>query len=96
MNEKSEWQLSPAYDLTYAYDPKNKWMKSHQMSIHGKRDDIQRKDVLALAKKMNIKHPEDIIEQVLSAVSKWKKYSKAAEVDEEQAKRIFQYFNFLK
>lgn len=96
MNEKSEWQLSPAYDLTYAYDPKNKWMKSHQMSINGKRDDIQRKDILDLAKKMNIKHPEDIIEQVLSALSKWKKYSKAAEVDEEQAKGIFQYFNFLK
>jgi serine/threonine-protein kinase HipA len=96
MNEKSEWQLSPAYDLTYAYDPKNKWMKSHQMSINGKSDDIQRKDVLALAKKMNIKHPEDLIEQVLNALSKWKKYSKAAEVDEEQAKRIFQYFNFLK
>ena len=96
MNEKNEWRLSPAYDLTYAYDPKNKWMKSHQMSIGGKRDDIQRKDILLLAKKMNIKHPENIIEQVASAVSNWKKYSKAADVDEMQAKGIFQYFNFLK
>ena len=49
MDENGEWALSPAYDVTYAYDPANKWMKDHQMSINGKRKDIKRSDMVALA-----------------------------------------------
>ena len=50
MDKEGTWSLSPAYDITYAYDPANKWMKSHQMSINGKRENINRKDILELAK----------------------------------------------
>ena len=37
MNRNGKWKLSPAYDVTFAFDPANKWMKAHQLSINGKK-----------------------------------------------------------
>ena len=31
MNRKGEWSLSPAYDLTFAYHPGNRWISCHQI-----------------------------------------------------------------
>ena len=82
MNRKYEWKLSPAYDVTFAFDPANKWMKSHQLSIKGKNDAIELKDLLMVAKEMNIKKPAAIIESVLKSVKNWKRYAKSAGVSE--------------
>lgn len=88
MDETGKWGLSPAYDLTYAYDPGNIWLKSHQMSINGKLDDISRKDLTETAKKMNIKKSNEIIESVRDVVSNWKKYAKGAHVEINQINMI--------
>ena len=55
MDPQVEWHLAPAYDMTFAYDPKNIWLKQHQMSTNGKWLDITRADLLVVAKDMNIK-----------------------------------------
>lgn len=88
MDEYGKWSLSPAYDVTYAYDPQNIWMKSHQMSINRKRDNIELSDVLEVAKQMNIKKPIAIIEQVIEAVSSWPRFAKDAGVDKDQIRAI--------
>lgn len=49
------WKLSPAYDLTYAYKPNGDYTNLHQMSINGKRDNIKREDLLAVAENASIK-----------------------------------------
>jgi serine/threonine-protein kinase HipA len=36
MKKKGEWRLSPAFDMTYAYNPDGDWTNSHQMSVNGK------------------------------------------------------------
>ena len=54
MNRKGEWKLSPAYDVTFAFVPANKWMNAHQLSIKGKNDAIELKDLLMVSKEMNI------------------------------------------
>ncbi|MEO8150048.1 MAG: type II toxin-antitoxin system HipA family toxin [Bacteroidia bacterium] len=95
MNEESKWKLSPAYDVTYAYDPKNKWMKAHQLSINGKNDDIKKADVLSVAKEMNIKKPLSIIESVNQSVKKWRRFAKEATVNTDQIKAIGKTFNYL-
>jgi serine/threonine-protein kinase HipA len=92
MDENGKWALSPAYDVTYAYDPANKWMKDHQMSINGKRKDIERPDMVALAKKMNIKKPDEIIDKVISKVMNWSKYADRAKVSAKQVKAIEKTF----
>ncbi len=88
MDPQGVWHLSPAYDITFAYDPKNVWLKQHQMSINGKRLDITRADLMAVAKEMNIKKAETIIDEVVAGVKTWKKCAKKAKVDAKQAEAI--------
>lgn len=90
MEKDNVWKLAPAYDISYAYDPENKWMKAHQLSINGKNEDIARKDLLQVAKTMNVKKPSEIIEQVLDSISKWPRFAKEAGVKDEQIKAIKQ------
>ncbi|MBL7940745.1 MAG: type II toxin-antitoxin system HipA family toxin [Flavobacteriales bacterium] len=88
MDPQGTWHLSPAYDITFAYDPKNIWLRQHQMSINGKRLDITRDDLLAVAKEMNIKKAETIIDEVKAGVKTWKKSAKKAEVAQKQVEAI--------
>lgn len=30
MNRNGDWKLSPAYDVTFSYNPTNRWLRSHQ------------------------------------------------------------------
>ena len=88
MDPQGRWHLSPAYDVTFAYDPKNLWLRQHQMSMNGKRTDIKRADLLAVAKDMNIKKADAIIDEVVAGVKKWKTFAKKAEMDVKQVEAI--------
>lgn len=76
MNQKGKWRLSPAYDISWCYNPQGAWTSKHQMSVNGKWDNITEKDMLDVAKNVNIKQPKQIIEQVVYAVSLWPKLAK--------------------
>ena len=85
MDTAGKWKLSPAYDVTYAYNPENKWIARHQMSVNGKREGIDQSDLLNVAKEMNIKKPKDIISQVIATVTDWKYFAREALMPEKQA-----------
>jgi serine/threonine-protein kinase HipA len=76
MKGEAPWSLSPAYDLSWAYNPVGAWTSKHQMSVNNKWDDIGRDDLLAVAKNVNIRRAEQIIEQVKEAVSQWPRIAK--------------------
>lgn len=84
MNKQNYWKLSPAYDVTFAFDPQNKWMHQHQLSINGKRQNIQLADLLTLAKEMNIKKPKDTILQVMKALQQWNDLATLAGIPADQ------------
>jgi len=88
MNQEGQWKLSPAYDITYAYNPSNLWLSQHQLSVNNKRRDITRNDLLTVAAKMNIKKAKEIIEQVLTVIKNWEEYANIAEIPEVQNKAI--------
>jgi serine/threonine-protein kinase HipA len=71
MGRSGTWSLSPAYDVSWSYNPKGEWTSSHQMSIHDKWDDIKRSDLLHVADEMHIKRANEIIECICDAVSDW-------------------------
>lgn len=71
MDRNGKWRLSPAYDMGFAYNPKGGWTSQHQMSINGKFDNILREDLLAFAKRNNIKEGAEIIDQVLDSAARW-------------------------
>ncbi len=61
------WQLSPAYDITFALNPLIDFINTKRaLSINGKRSNIQLKDVYKLAENFTIKNPEGIIRNILS------------------------------
>lgn len=90
MDRTGNWRLSPAYDVSWAYNPKGEWTSHHQMSINGKWDSITRNDLLEVATKMNIKHADEIIDSVRDAVSGWEKTALKCGVPEETVRQIEQ------
>ncbi|MCF0232631.1 MAG: type II toxin-antitoxin system HipA family toxin [Enterococcus sp.] len=82
MNRKGTWSLAPAYDVTFACDPANYWLRGHQMSINEKTTDISSDDILACAKSLDIsvRKANTIVEQVKTSISNWEKYAQQAYV----------------
>lgn len=84
MDHTGQWFLSPAYDVTYAYNPNHGWTAAHQMSVNGKFSDIQRSDLLlagadflSKAKRVNA------YREVLEAVKNWPDFAKDAGLPED-------------
>ena len=90
MNRTGKWSLSPAYDVSWAYNPQGDWTSKHQMSINNKWDDITREDLVTVAQNMNIKHHNEIIEQVTDAISHWRKLATEYEIPEDTIRQIEQ------
>jgi serine/threonine-protein kinase HipA len=88
MDKSGRWSLSPAYDMSWSYNPKGAWTSKHQMSINGKWDDITRADLLTLAKNVNIKQADAIIEQVKDGVSRWRIFATQYGIPYEMVKTI--------
>lgn len=55
MDEAGQWQLAPAYDVSYAYNPKGEWTHQHLMSINGKFRDVRLTDVMTAAQAAGVK-----------------------------------------
>ena len=88
MNHSGQWRLSPAYDLCYSYNPKERWTNRHQMSINGKQDGFTFKDLQIVADRMGIKRGKEIIEKVVDTVSNWEKFAKESGVKAKHIKDI--------
>ena len=80
MGEDGVWNLSPAYDMGYAYNPDGGWTATHQMSINGKFDDISREDLLKFASQNNIKDAATTIDEICETVSHWPEIAKSCGV----------------
>ena len=90
MDRRGNWRLSPAFDITYAYEPAGIWTGQHQMSINGKREQIGRDDLIALANIAGIKKNKanEMLDHVLRTVSKWKEFAYTAKVEEPRIVQI--------
>ena len=84
MDRRGKWRLSPAYDVTYSYDVTNKWLSAHQMTINGKKSDINLTDLLEVGGKMGLKKKKcmDIISKISLVVSNFEKYANEANIRE--------------
>lgn len=82
------WRLAPAFDVVWAYNSKGTWTNRHQMTVNGKRDDFERRDLLAVADTFGIKSAPEIIDRVIDAVASWETTAKDCGVDSELRKTI--------
>jgi serine/threonine-protein kinase HipA len=88
MNKNGVWRLSPAYDISWSYNPEGLWTSQHQMSINNKWSDITMEDLLIVASAMNIKKPREIIEKVIDVVAHWPDYATPLEIPKETIETI--------
>ena len=82
MDKNGHWSLSPAFDMTYSFNPAGSWTASHQMTMNGKRDDFTMDDFKACARAASMKRgrAETIVGEVREVVSRWKEYAGQAGV----------------
>jgi serine/threonine-protein kinase HipA len=88
LKQKGKWELSPAYDVCYSYDPDNIWVNQHSLSINGKNKDINKSDLKTIALTNNIKKWEKIIEEIKDIVCNWEEYADKVRVSSKLKNKI--------
>jgi serine/threonine-protein kinase HipA len=88
MDKTGEWKLSPAYDVCHAYRPGSAWVSRQSLSVNGKRENITRHDLIALAKQNSLKKPEHIIDKISEVVSNWNQFAEEQKVNSDLRKAI--------
>jgi len=78
MNKTGQWALSPAFDMTYSYNPTGQWTATHQMTMNGKREGFTMEDFKQCAKVALMKRGQEklIVSEVLDVVANWRDYAR--------------------
>ena len=92
MDKTGAWSLSPAFDVTFAYNPTGLWTNHHQMTLNGKTDDFNRGDFNAVAQVAGLKRgrADAILAEVMNTVKEWPRYANTAGVPGSQRDKITQ------
>lgn len=90
------WELAPAYDVCYAFDPSNMWVNQQSLSINGKHSEINKVDLMTIAKANNIKKGEQIIDEINAIVKNWSHFAVEAKVNNRMCKEIESNLHVLK
>lgn len=80
LKQDGKWELSPAYDVCYSYDPNNVWVSQHSLSINGKHKEVTKNDLMTIANANNIKKGERIIKEIKEIVCNWTAYASKVNV----------------
>lgn len=91
MDKSGQWKLSPAYDVSFSYNPNGLWTSSHQMTVNGKRKNFTESDFDTCAKLGNLSDREvkNAISDVKSALSDWKSIAKNAGLSKKRTDEIW-------
>lgn len=92
MDQNGKWELAPAFDLTYSYNPRGEWTSAHQMTVNGKRDKFTKDDLIQVGKSISILKPSIIIDEIIENASRFEKYAKEAGVEKGRREAISKYF----
>ncbi|MBQ7854850.1 MAG: type II toxin-antitoxin system HipA family toxin [Muribaculaceae bacterium] len=88
------WHITPAYDFTFSVDTSAPgYINRHCLTINNKYADIERADLLQIAKRYNIKGAESIINKAVDVVSNYAHYAQLANIDEHWTNKISEEIN---
>ncbi len=90
MDKTGQWQLAPAFDVTYSYNPSGRWTGTHQMTINGKRDGFVLSDIRAAGRSAGLKQGRAaaLLEEVTDAVKRWPAFAARADLPRDTVKKI--------
>jgi serine/threonine-protein kinase HipA len=95
LRQNEPWGLSPAFDVTHAHNPKGEWTAQHLMSVNGRFDDIQRKDLITIADRFSVLDAKGGLATVHEAVDGWPGFAAEAGVSSEESDRVANDFRLL-
>jgi serine/threonine-protein kinase HipA len=85
---EASWQLAPAYDVTYAYNPQGEWTYQHLMSVNGRFRGITENDLLAVADRHQVPRARTALREVRAAVAAFGDFAAEAGLSPAQASGI--------
>jgi serine/threonine-protein kinase HipA len=91
LREGGRWELAPAYDVTYAFNPVGEWTWQHLMAVNGKFAGITQNDLLAVADRFGIGTAPKVIKQVGEAIAAWPDFAGQAGVSPAETFRIVEH-----
>lgn len=87
LKKDQKWELAPAYDLCFSFDPSNHWVSQQTLSVNSKRLNINETDLLKVGKENSVKKAAKIIAEINSVVQNWPEFAEKASVQ----KRLTDY-----
>jgi serine/threonine-protein kinase HipA len=90
MDRKGVWRLAPAFDVTYAWNPRGEWTSRHQMSIGGLRHGFSRHELLEFALFADVKKApaEAMLDRILEVTGRWPEFADRAGVEPERIEEV--------
>jgi serine/threonine-protein kinase HipA len=95
LREGHEWEMSPAFDVTHAHNPKGEWTAQHLMSVNGRFDEIGRQDLLAVADRFGVADAYQALASVRQAVEQWTEFAQEADISSSERMRVAADFHLL-
>lgn len=90
MTRDGKWRLSPAFDVSYSYNPDGSWTHQHQMSLNNKRDQFTYEDLIKFGAYCDLKEKvaRGIIQEVHASTMQWPLFADRAGVPEYETNQI--------
>lgn len=88
LREGHAWELTPAFDVTHAYNPVGEWTYQHLMSVNGRFDHIRRADLAAVGARFSVPRISILLDQVADAVAGWTSFAAQAGLPAGETDRV--------
>lgn len=95
LKQGETWDLAPAYDLTFAFNPAGKWTYQHFLSVSGVYDRINADHLLAVAQRFAIGTGPQVLTQVRDAVTLWPEIARANSLPAAEVREVGKHHNLL-
>jgi serine/threonine-protein kinase HipA len=84
LKKGGQWDLSPAYDITFAFNPDNKWTRQQLMSVNGKFTGIEKADFMEIADRFMVRGAKKVITEVSDALGQWCVFAERAGITRQE------------
>lgn len=98
MGQDGRWRLSPAFDITFSYNPAGAWTSQHQMTLAGKADHWERAeivDALAGSSGMSAREVSSMLDDIVAVVGSWQEFAQNAGVAPQDAQARQDHFRLF-
>lgn len=93
MDDDGTWSLSPAYDVTHAYNPSGAWTFQHLMGINGRFADIGRNAVIEFGERHGVARIATVLGEVDDALDSWPQFAAQAGLSPARADAVSKDFS---